>query len=72
MSITVSDATPRRVTTKEFAALIQAEYASANQLLKLLVAGDVAQEVGSRPNITGKGKPSKIFSVPTSFSFTLG
>lgn len=59
------------LTTNEFAALHEVDYAVAAGTLKFLLAKGIVTEAGSRPNPTGKGKPSALFNVPETATVTL-
>jgi Mn-dependent DtxR family transcriptional regulator len=59
-----------RVTVKSLAAKLQVEYPTASALIKLMESKGQAKEVGKRPNLTGKGKPSVIYEIPESFEIS--
>ena len=50
---------------------LKIEYATASALVKLMEMTGAAHAVGKRPPLSGKGKPSTIYEVPTTFSINL-
>lgn len=58
-----------KATTNELAKRLKVEYATANQLLKLL--GDQAECIETRPNPNGRGRGSKVYSIPAVFRVDL-
>ena len=47
------------------------EYATASAIVKLMVAQGAGKEVGKRPAVTGKGKPSTIYELNDTFVLSL-
>lgn len=55
-------------TVNELATALKVEYPTAAGLIKLMLVQGAAKETGKRPTATGKGKPSTVYTIDSSFT----
>lgn len=60
-----------KTTTKEFAERLNLDYAIASGVLRFLELKGHAKMVGVRPNLSRKGKGSKVYDIPEQVTLNL-
>lgn len=61
-----------KVTAIQLAERLGVDYVVASSLLKLMVSRGAAKEVGKiKTSLTGKGKPSTVYEIPSEFTLSL-
>lgn len=61
-----------KVTAIQLAQRLGVDYVVAASLLKLMVSKGVAKEAGKiKTSLTGKGKPSTLYEIPSEFTLSL-
>lgn len=63
--------TKMQVTVGDLQENLGVEYATANAVIQLLVSQGLGSKVGQRKTSTGKGKPSTVYELPTTFTLSL-